>query len=318
MSQVPFRPSPGPPPSPPDGLLARFIHATRTFADLVKFEHTIFALPFAFVGCLMARDGDMPPHTAWWILVAMVGARTAGMTLNRLFDRGIDARNPRTADRAIPAGRVSVTSSWLIVLVSLSALWVAAGRLDPLCLRLAPVAIGLLGLYSFLKRFTWLAHVGLGLVLACAPVGGWVAVAGQLSAPALMLGLAVCLWVAGFDVLYACLDHDFDVQEGLHSIPARFGLAGALKAARAFHLATVTLLLLLGTTLGLGSLYYVGVSLVALLLYHENHLVEPHDLSAMDQAFFTMNGWVSVTLLAFTWFDIVARHWGVETLLRCL
>jgi 4-hydroxybenzoate polyprenyltransferase len=318
MNEQPLRPSPAPPPLPPAGAGASLVLALRTFSDLVKFEHTIFALPFAFVGCLMAGDGHMPPNTAWWVLVAMVGARTAGMTLNRLVDRSIDARNPRTSDRAIPAGRVSVSTSWAIVTASLVALWTAAAHLDPLCLRLAPVAVGLLGLYSFLKRYTPLAHLGLGLVLACAPIGGWIAVSGQITLPALMLGLAVCLWVAGFDVLYACLDHDFDVREGLYSIPSRFGLSRALQVARALHLATVALLFVLGSTLALGTLYYVGVGVVALLLYHENHLVEPHDLSAMDQAFFTMNGWVSVSLLVFTWLDILARHGGAERLLHLL
>lgn len=273
----------------------------RLIADLVKFEHTVFALPFAFVGCLMGADGRPSAGQLGWVTVAMVGARTAGMALNRLFDRDYDARNPRTRERALPAGRVSVATAWWIVAGSLLLLVLSAYRLNPLALALSPVAVLLLASYSLLKRITWMAHLGLGLVLACAPAGGWIAVRGTLELPPLLLAGAVMLWVAGFDILYACLDVEFDVLEGLYSVPQRFGIRGALVLARGFHVGTLTLLFIVGYLLDMAAPYFIGVGLVASLLWYEHSLVSVDDLSNMDQAFFTMNGWVSLTLLIFTW-----------------
>jgi 4-hydroxybenzoate polyprenyltransferase len=273
----------------------------KLFGDLVKFEHTVFALPFAYVGCLMAADGR-PSAAQWlWVTLAMVGARTAGMTFNRLIDRHIDARNPRTRDRAIPAGRISPRLALGLAIASLALLLEAAAHLSPLALALSPLAVALLVGYSYLKRFTPYAHLGLGLVLACAPAGGWVAIRGTLDLAPCLVAAAVVLWVAGFDVLYACLDVDFDRVEGLHSIPARFGVGRALSLARLMHLGAVVLLGAAGLTLGLGPVYFAGIGVAAVLLGWEHTLVRPDDLTKMDQAFFTMNGWVSVSLLAFTW-----------------
>lgn len=273
----------------------------RKFGDLVKFEHTVFALPFAYMGCLMAAGGHPTLHQWAWTTIAMVGARTAGMTFNRLIDAAIDARNPRTRDRALPAGRVSVGAARLIAVASVGVLITAARMLTPLALALSPLAVGLLVLYSYLKRYTPLAHFGLGLVLACAPVGGWIGVRGTLDLAPCLLAAAVVLWVAGFDILYGCLDIDFDRTEGLHSVPARWGVATALTLARALHAATIALLAVVGLVLGLAPPWYAGVGVVTVLLGYEHSLVTESDLSKMDQAFFTMNGWVSVTLLVFTW-----------------
>lgn len=273
----------------------------KTFSDLVKLEHTVFALPFAFVGCLMAADGRPTLHQWLWITGAMGGARTAGMTLNRLIDHAYDARNPRTRDRAIPAGRVSPTTARFIAVGAVALLVLAAAQLNPLALALSPLAVGLLVLYSYLKRYTPFAHFGLGLVLACAPVGGWIGVRGSLDGTPCLLAAAVLMWVSGFDILYACLDVDFDRAEGLHSVPARWGVGRALSAARLLHVVAVALLAAAGATAGVGSTYFAGVGVVAVLLGYEHTLVSENDLAKMDQAFFTMNGWVSMTLLFFTW-----------------
>lgn len=288
--------------------LPRFFLA---FADLVKLEHTVFALPFALVGCLMAAGGRPCAAQVAWIIVAMVGARTAGMALNRVIDLEYDALNPRTSNRTLPARRMKVGTAVAVIVVGLVLLITAAAHLSPLALRLSPLAAGLLVLYSYLKRITWLSHLGLGLVLACAPAGAWIAVRGTLDPPALLLAVAVLLWVAGFDILYGCLDVDFDRRHGLHSIPARFGISAALRVAQAFHVATLLLLVAAGQVVGSGTLYQTGVGVIAALLLYEHQLVDAHDLSRMDQAFFQMNGWVSVTLLCFTWLDYLVGH-------RCL
>ena len=283
-----------------------------TFVELVKFEHTVFALPFALVGCLMASGGHPTAGQVAWIILAMGGARTAGMALNRVIDLEYDALNPRTANRTLPAGRMRVGSALCITVAGLALLLLAASHLSPLALRLSPLAVGLLALYSFLKRFTWMSHLGLGLVLACAPAGAWVAVRGSLDAPALLLAGAVLLWVAGFDILYGCLDVEFDRRHGLYSIPARFGIPVALRVAWVFHLACVLVLVGAGKAAGCGTFYQGGVGVVAGLLLYEHQLVEAHDLSRMDQAFFMMNGWVSVTLLCFTWLDFLVGQGGLR------
>jgi 4-hydroxybenzoate polyprenyltransferase len=233
----------------------------------------------------------------------MVGARSGAMAFNRLIDARIDALNPRTADRHLPTGRVSRQEAWLLVFASFALLLAAAWRLNPLCFYLAPLAIGLLVLYSFCKRFTAWSHLVLGLCLAAAPVGAWIALRGDLAWPPLVLGLAVLVWVAGFDILYALQDEAFDRANGLFSIPVRLGARRALGLARLLHLAMVLLLVLLGIISPLGTLYLVGVLLVGGLLFYEHRLVRADDLSRLDTAFFAMNGYVSVTLFAFALLD---------------
>src|SRR5436305_8436262 len=222
-----------------------FVQQSRTMLEMIKIEHTLFALPFAFLGMLLAAGGWPPWRSVGWIVVAMVGARSAAMAFNRLVDRRIDAANPRTAGRALPAGLVSPAAVTLFVLVSSGLLVVAAWQLNPLALALSPVALGILFLYSYTKRFTWAAHLFLGLSLSGAPLGAWIAVRGAVQATPVILALAVLTWTAGFDVLYALQDLDFDRRTGLFSIPARFGVRGALWISGAFHVLTLTLLALL-------------------------------------------------------------------------
>ncbi|MHB2017106.1 MAG: UbiA-like polyprenyltransferase [Candidatus Xenobia bacterium] len=272
----------------------------RNFFELVKFEHTIFALPFAYMGAMLGADGRPPLGRLFWITLAMVGARTAGMAFNRLVDRHIDARNPRTAQRTLPRGAMQPGTVVGLIALSLAALALAAWRLNPLCLKLSPVAMALLAVYSYLKRFTPFAHLGVGLVLACAPIGAWVSVRGTLDPSILPLGAGVMLWVAGFDILYACQDYDFDMQEGLHSIPQALGIPRALQIARGCHAGTLASLLLLGWLLHRGGWYFGGVLAVLGLLIYEHRIVRAHDLSRLNEAFFSVNGWISVTLCAAT------------------
>lgn len=272
--------------------------AWERFVDLVRFEQTVFALPFAWVGVLLAGRGLPDLGTFVWVSLAMVGARTAGMALNRLIDREIDARNPRTRDRALPAGRVSVRSVQLLAAGSLVLLVLSAARLNPLCLALSPVAVALLVGYSYLKRLTWACHLGLGLVQACAPIGGWLAVSGRFEAAPLLLGLAIFLWVGGFDVLYACQDLEHDRAVGLYSLPARLGADGAFLVARAFHVMALGSLAFAGSLLGLGLPYFAGLGAIGAILVWEHSLLAPDDLSKMQQAFFVCNAMVSLVLLA--------------------
>ncbi len=272
--------------------------AWRRFVGLVRLEQTVFALPFAWIGMLLA-EGALPDwRVAFWVTMAMVGARTAGMALNRLIDREIDARNPRTCQRDLPAGRVSVRGVRLLAAFSLGLLVLSAGFLNPLCLALSPVAVGLLLLYSYLKRLTWACHVGLGLVQACAPIGGWLAVSGRFELPALLLGLGILLWVGGFDILYACQDLEHDRAVGLHSLPARLGARRAFTVARGFHAGSLGTLAMAGSLLGLGWPWALSLGMVGVLLVWEHSLLSPEDLSRMQQAFFTCNAGISLTLLA--------------------
>ncbi|WP_305046839.1 UbiA-like polyprenyltransferase [Geoalkalibacter sp.] len=278
----------------------------RTLLEMIKFSHTIFAFPFALMGVVLASLANSAPPTLgqlFWICLAMVGARSGAMGLNRIIDAKIDAKNPRTAERHIPAGKVSLREAWLFVLGSFALLLFAAWMLNPLCFTLAPVALFFLFLYSFCKRFTSLAHVVLGICLAAAPMGAYIALRGDVSWQVIALGLAVLFWVAGFDIFYALQDLDFDRAEGLHSIPARFGVERALWLVRAFHAMMVFLLLLLLIGTGLGWIYFLGVCVVAGLLAYEHLLVKPEDLSRLDAAFFNMNGYISVTIFAFTLLD---------------
>jgi 4-hydroxybenzoate polyprenyltransferase len=278
-------------------------HKTRTLLEMIKFSHTVFAFPFALMGAVLAvLAGGAPPTVAQllWIAAAMVGARSGAMGLNRLIDARIDAENPRTASRHIPSGQVKPLEAWLLVGGSFALLLLAAWMLNPLCFYLAPVAIFFLVLYSFCKRFTSLAHLVLGICLAAAPIGAWIALRGDIGWPVLVLGLAVLFWVAGFDIFYALQDLDFDRAKGLHSIPARLGARRSLWVARSFHLLMIALLLLLLAMPALGWIYFTGVLVAAALLLYEHRLVKADDLSKLDAAFFNMNGYISVSLFAFT------------------
>lgn len=280
------------------------------FLEMIKFTHTLFALPFALTGALLAAKGLPTPGQFFWILLAMVGARTAAMGLNRLIDAEIDAKNPRTATRAIPAGHLSKGSVGLFILVSLLLLLYAAYRLNPLCLQLSPLAIFFLVLYSYCKRFTAFAHLVLGLCLAGAPIGAWLAIRGEVSLAPLLLGAAVLFWVAGFDILYALQDLEFDRQAGLHSIPVMLGVTGSLWLARLFSLLMLVFLAWLWLLLGLGAPFSCGITAVAILLFYEHWLLRNGDLARLDLAFFTMNGYVSIIIFLATLAEIFINGGG--------
>ncbi|BCS51748.1 4-hydroxybenzoate octaprenyltransferase [Geobacter sp. SVR] len=277
------------------------------FLEMIKFSHTVFALPFALAGGLLAAGGLPTAGKLLWIVLAMVGARTAAMGLNRLIDAEIDARNPRTAGRAIPAGLIGKGTTLLFIVLSLALLLVSSARLNPLCLKLSPLAVFFLVLYSYCKRFTSLAHVVLGICLAAAPIGAWVAIRGRIDAPALILGGAVLFWVAGFDILYALQDLEFDRNAGLHSIPVALGVEGSLWMARIFHLVMLALLLGLFTTLRLGGFFMAGIVVTAGMLLYEHWLLRDGNLDRLDAAFFNMNGYISLVMLASTAADVLAR-----------
>ncbi|MFA7059693.1 MAG: 4-hydroxybenzoate octaprenyltransferase [Pedobacter sp.] len=277
------------------------------FLEMIKFSHTVFALPFALSGALLAARGLPGAEQIFWIVMAMVGARTTAMGLNRLVDAEIDARNPRTAGRAIPAGLISKGTTLGFILVSLALLLVAASQLNPLCLKLAPLAVFFLVLYSYCKRFTSLAHVVLGICLAAAPIGAWIAIRGKIEAPSLILGGAVLFWVAGFDILYALQDLDFDRKAGLHSIPVLLGVDGSLWAARIFHLVMLGLLLGLLTTMQLGGFFMAGILLAAVMLFYEHWLLRDGNLEKLDAAFFNMNGYISIVILLSTTAEVMTR-----------
>jgi 4-hydroxybenzoate polyprenyltransferase len=274
---------------------------------MIKFPHTVFALPFAFTGAVLAAGGLPPGQRIFWIAAAMVGARTAAMGLNRLIDAEIDAKNARTSGRAIPA-RLLGKGTVLVFIALSSALFVySAYKLNPLCLYLSPVALILLTGYSYCKRFTSMSHLVLGLCLAAAPVGAWIAVTGTLAAPAVVLGLGVLFWVAGFDILYALQDLEFDRSAGLHSIPARLGVARSLLAARLFHLVMPIMLVVLYLMLNLGPVFLAGVLVAGALLFHEHRLLRGGDLTRLDAAFFNVNGYISTAIFVFTLVDVLRR-----------
>ncbi|MBV8478845.1 MAG: UbiA family prenyltransferase [Actinobacteria bacterium] len=275
------------------------------FARLVKIEHTVFALPFAYVGAFLAVGKTPSAHDLVWITLAMVGARSLAMALNRLVDAGIDARNPRTAGRELPSGQLSVVQVALFCAASLALFLVAVFQLAPKTHFLWPIPVVGFVVYPYLKRVTWLCHFWLGAVDGLAPVGAWVAITNHLPWQAWMLGAAVAFWVAGFDCFYALFDVDVDRAEGLHSIATRFGVRGAFAGARISHVATVACLVAAGAGLPVGALYWIGVAAVALLLAYEHSLVRPNDLRRLDAAFFTMNGVISVVFAAFVVLDVV-------------
>ena len=270
------------------------------YGRMIKFSHSVFALPFALSAAVLAAQGYPGADKLLWILVAMLGARSAAMGFNRLADHALDARNPRTAGRELPRGVLSRIEVWGFVVVSALALVVAAWRLNPLCLMLSPLALAVVLGYSYAKRFTSLSHLWLGLGLGLAPLGAWIAVRGQFDVTPVVLAAAVLAWVAGFDILYACQDVDFDRSEGLWSLPARWGVGRALLFARALHALAAALLACLYWLAPLRPLYLAGVAGVAGLLVYEHSLVREDDLSRVDAAFFTLNGWISVGYLATT------------------
>jgi 4-hydroxybenzoate polyprenyltransferase len=275
----------------------------RRLASLVKIEHTVFALPFAYVGAFLALDDVPGGWDLFWITVAMAGARSLAMALNRLIDAEIDARNPRTSGRELPAGLLSRRQVIAFALASLALFVVAVWQLDPLVRYLWPIPVAAFVVYPYLKRWTWLSHLWLGAVDGLAPVGGWVAVTGELPLEAWLLGAAVACWVAGFDLFYALLDLDVDRREGLQSWATRFGVGGAFWGARALHLATVLLLVAAGALLDAGVFYWLGLVAVAALLAYEHSLIRPADLRRLNAAFFTVNGIVSLTFFGFVLLD---------------
>ena len=280
----------------------------RVTLEMIKWEHSIFALPFALCGAMLAANGVPSGRSLAWIIVAMVAARSAAMAFNRLADASIDAENPRTRTRALPAGTLSPAFVATFVLVSCGVFLLAAWQLNRLTLMLAPIALGVILLYSYTKRFTRWSHLFLGVALGIAPAAAWIAVRGSLDARILLLTAAVTFWVAGFDVLYSCQDYDYDRDAGLHSVPRYFGISGALWVARLFHVIMLGLLIALIVVFGLGKLAVVGVVAVAVLLAYEHSLVSAHDLSKLNAAFFTMNGVISVLFFFFVAADLLWRH----------
>jgi 4-hydroxybenzoate polyprenyltransferase len=275
------------------------------FARLVKFEHTVFALPFAYVGAFLALDAVPSASDVLWITVAMVGARSLAMGVNRLVDRSIDARNPRTAGRELPAGVVSVGQVVVFCVLALAVFLVAVWQLDPFVRWLWPIPVAGFVIYPYLKRVTWLSHFWLGAVDGLAAVGGWVAVTGDLPWEAWALGAAVAAWIAGFDLFYSLFDLEVDRAQGLHSWAVRWGERGVFRGARALHLATVALLIAAGLGAGVGVAYWLGVGAVAVLLLYEHSLIRPGDLRRLDAAFFTVNGIISVVFFAFVLVDVL-------------
>ncbi|HZS51495.1 MAG TPA: UbiA-like polyprenyltransferase [Bryobacterales bacterium] len=288
----------------------RALRKLRITLEMIKFEHSVFALPFALTGALLAAREEKLSLAAvggklGWVVLAMVSARSAAMAFNRLADAQIDARNPRTRMRAIPSGVLSRSFTAGFVAVASATFLLAAGKLNALCLKLAPLALGIVFFYSYTKRFTAFSHLILGFCLGIAPAAAWIAVRGRLDAPILLLTAAVMLWTAGFDIIYSCQDYDFDRRERLHSMPARLGIAPALWVARLLHAAMVVLLVWLAEALSLGPLSLAGVGLVTALLIYEHSLVRPGDLSRVNAAFFTVNGVVSVLFFLFWAADIL-------------
>jgi 4-hydroxybenzoate polyprenyltransferase len=275
----------------------RVLSKARLLVEAVKFEHTVFALPFAYIAMALAAGGWPGWWTVGWVTAAMVGARTCAMAVNRAVDRVIDARNPRTAGRHLPRGVLAAGEMWALAAAGAALLLVAAWMLNPLCLALAPLALVCLVGYSYTKYFTWTSHWVLGFTDGIAAGGGWIAVRGELGAPALVLWFALTVWIAGFDLIYACQDVGFDRARGLHSVPARFGVPAALALARVSHGLTAAALALLGGMTGLGPLYWVGWAAIVALLVYEHTLVRADDLSRVDVAFFNVNGYIAVIVL---------------------
>ncbi len=289
--------------------MATLLRRIRLTLEMIKFEHSVFALPFAGTGALLAyrESGYRIPQLGWkalWVVVAMVAARSAAMAFNRLLDADLDARNPRTKMRHLPAGVLTTGFTWVFTGAAALVFLVAARMLNRLCFALAPVALAVIFFYSFTKRFTTWSHLVLGFALGIAPAAAWIALRDSLDPRILWLTAAVTLWTAGFDVIYSCQDYEFDVAEGLFSIPRRFGIGGALAVARVFHVGMLASLVALVLAFGLGPAAWAGIALVAALLAYEHSLVRPNDLSRVNAAFFAVNGYVSVLFFACWALDI--------------
>ncbi len=281
------------------------IKKIRILLEMIKFEHTVFAMPFAFMGAFLAKRGVPDALTFLWVILAMVGARTAAMGFNRISDWRFDAANPRTAERAIPAGEVKLGEAWTMVALFSGLFFFSCFMLNPLTFKLSPFALSLTFFYSLTKRFTWLCHVVLGIALAFSPLGGWVAVKGTLFDFPFALSLGVLFWVAGFDTVYACLDADFDREAGLFSMPSRFGRKRAFQLAVVFHIIAFVLFVVTGILSSLQYPYYIGVIATAVALFYQHLVVNPKDLSRIQLSFFTMNGLISLTLFVSTWLALV-------------
>jgi 4-hydroxybenzoate polyprenyltransferase len=289
-------------------MTVRPLDAVVTFGRMVKFSHTVFALPFALAAVAIAASGHgVTAAQIVAIILAMVGARTAAMGFNRIVDRRIDADNPRTAGRELPTGKVSLAAATTLTVASAALFLGAAAWLGPLCLKLAPIVLVLLLGYSFTKRFTALCHLFLGAAIGSAPAAAWIAMRGQLDAPALWLSAAVATWIAGFDILYALADRDFDRKTGIHSIPARLGVPTALLISALLHAGSVGALLAVGQAAGLGWIYFGGLALVVAILIWEHAILRPSDLSSLNVAFFNLNGYVSVIYFLATLADVLVR-----------
>ena len=271
---------------------------------MIKFEHTVFALPFALMGAFLADRGVPEINVFGWVILAMVGARTSALGFNRIVDRHFDRQNPRTANRALPAGSVKLWEAWLMVIIAAALFFFACYNLNRLTLAISPFALGLTCFYSLTKRFTWLCHAVLGMALAFSPLGGWVAVKGSLVGFPYVLSFGVLFWVAGFDTVYACLDADFDRDAGLFSLPARFGREGAFKLAVLLHMIAFVLFVITGLQIGLHLPYYLGLGVTATALFYQHFIVNPKDLSRIKLSFFSMNGLISLTLFCATWLDL--------------
>jgi 4-hydroxybenzoate polyprenyltransferase len=273
----------------------------KVILQMIKFEHTIFALPFAYLGMVLGARGLPDFYAFFWITVAMVGARSYAMAVNRLADRSIDIRNPRTKNWPLPQGAITVLETSVFVLCSILLFVIAAFMLPSLCHVLWPVVLIPMTIYPFLKRFTFLSHFVLGLSLGLAPLGAWIAVTNTFPAAGIFsLGFAVSVWTAGFDIIYSCQDYEFDKQEGLHSVPVQFGIGIALNITKILHALTVVFLLLVGLSFSLGLIFYIGVIFIAIFLWYENRIIKPDDLSRVDVSFFTLNGFVSIVAFVFT------------------
>ena len=273
--------------------------------EMIKFEHTVFALPFAFMGAFLSARGVPGSATFGLIILAMVGARTCAMGFNRIVDRKFDEANPRTASRALPAKTVKLSEAWAMVILAAGVFFFACYNLNQLTLILSPFALALTLFYSLTKRFTWLCHVFLGVALAFSPLGGWVAVSGSMQNYPFYLSAGVLFWVAGFDTVYACLDADFDAQSGLFSLPSRFGRKNAFRIAVLFHVMAFALFIQTGITAGLNYFYYIGILFTGTALFYQHIVVTPKDLSRIQLSFFTLNGLISLTLFVATWLSLV-------------
>ena len=273
--------------------------------EMIKFKHTVFALPFAFMGAFLSARGVPDAATFCWIVLAMVGARTCAMGFNRIVDRKFDGLNPRTASRALPANTVKLSEAWAMVILAGGLFFFACYNLNHLTLILSPFALSLTLFYSITKRFTWLCHLVLGVALAFSPLGGWVAVSGSLQNYPFVLSAGVLFWVAGFDAVYACLDADFDAKIGLFSLPSRFGRRNAFRIAVIFHVVSFALFTLTGITAGLNYFYYIGIFFTGAALFYQHIVVTPKDLSRIQLSFFALNGLISLTLFVATWLSLV-------------